>query len=247
MTVCGCHLPPDGVATPSVVSSAAIAREDMPRTFMSASSGARLLASLQCCGLVQDRQVLGAMSPELHASCLGRPQRILRPSRDHPALLLRQCGVEVQHERVGIGAQLCGDERHPRGHQPGDEGDVAGQPIELGDDDGATSSLCSCQGCRELRPALQRIGALAGFDLDELVSDGETLALAELGDGTTLRFQAQAGASLPSGRHANVTDCRSSQLNAPGSVSRYFTDLRFRPLRHARFSERCKRPGQLGV
>ena len=44
MTVCGCHRPPDGVATPSVVSSAAIAREDIPRPFMSASSGAKLFA-----------------------------------------------------------------------------------------------------------------------------------------------------------------------------------------------------------
>ena len=107
--------------------------------------------------------------------------------------------------------------------------------------------LGSRQGCRELWPALQRIGAFASLDLDELARDSETLALAELDDRPTLRFQAQAGAPLPSGRHADVGDRCSGQLNAPSSVSRYFTDLRFRPLRHARFNERCKRPGQLGV
>ena len=184
MTVCGCHRPPDGVATPSVISSAAMAREDMPRTFMSA-----------------------------------------------------------QHEGIGIGAQLRGDERHLRGHQPGDEGDVAGEPIELGNDDGAAGLLRSRQSRRELRPALQRIGALAGFNLNELARDGETLALAELGDGTMLRLQAQAGAALPRRRHADVGNCRSSQLNAPNSNSRYFTGLRSRPLTHARFNERCKRLG----
>ena len=68
----------------------------------------------------------------------------------------------------------------------------------LGDDDGAADLLRGCQGCGELWSALQRICALARLDLDELARDGETLALAELGDGTTLRFQSQAGATLPS-------------------------------------------------
>ena len=146
MTVCGCHRPPDGVATPRVVSSAAIAREDMPRSFMSASSGARLLARSSAAALVLDRQVLGAMPPKPYTTCLRGLQRILCASRDHAALLLRQRCVEVQHERVGVGTQLRGDEGHPRGHQPGDEGDVAGEPIELGDDDGAARLLCGRQG-----------------------------------------------------------------------------------------------------
>lgn len=103
------------------------------------------------------------------------------------------------------------------------------EPVELGDDDGAAGLLRRRQSSRELRPALQRIGAFAGLDLDILTRDCETFALAELGDGTTLRFEAQAGAALPSRRHADVADCRSSQLNAPNSVSRYFTDLRSRP------------------
>ena len=60
----------------------------------------------------------------------------------------------------------------------------------LANDDGAASLLRHSQRCGTLRPTFQRISALAGLDLDELARDGETLALAELGDGTTLRFQA---------------------------------------------------------
>ena len=133
--------------------------------------------------------MLGAVPPELDPSCFGGSQRVLGPRRDHASFLLGQRGVEVQHEGVGIGAQLRGDERHPRGHQSGDEGDVTRQPIELGDDDGAARLFRSCQRLRELRPTFQRIGALAGLDLDELARDGETLAFAELVNGTTLRFE----------------------------------------------------------
>jgi hypothetical protein len=31
----------------------------------------------------------------------------------------------VQHERIGIAAELCHDERHPLSHQAGHKGDVA--------------------------------------------------------------------------------------------------------------------------
>ena len=55
--------------------------------------------------------------------------------RDQPALLLGQRGVEVQHERIGVSAQLGDDERRLVGHQAGDEVDVAAEPVELGDDD----------------------------------------------------------------------------------------------------------------
>ena len=71
------------------------------------------LRPLQRGGLVLDRQMLGAVPPQLDASRLRRLQRIPGPSRDHPALLLCQSGVEVQHERVGVRTKLRGDERHP--------------------------------------------------------------------------------------------------------------------------------------
>ncbi len=52
---------------------------------------------------------------------------------DKPALLFGQGGVEVEHEGIGVGAELSHDERHTLGHQAGDKGDIAREPIELGD------------------------------------------------------------------------------------------------------------------
>jgi hypothetical protein len=43
----------------------------------------------------------------------------------------------VQHERIGVGAQLGDNERHAPGHQAGNEGHIARQPIELGNNDRA--------------------------------------------------------------------------------------------------------------
>ena len=47
----------------------------------------------------------------------------------------------MQHKGVGIGAKLGDDERHPLRHQPGNEGDVAGQAIELRDRDSRTATF----------------------------------------------------------------------------------------------------------
>jgi hypothetical protein len=40
------------------------------------------------------------------------------PVSDQGSLFFGQCGVDVQHERVGVRAQLGDDEWHPLGHQP---------------------------------------------------------------------------------------------------------------------------------
>ena len=54
---------------------------------------------------------------ELHATRLGCLQGSLGAGTDQGALLLRQGGVDVQHERIGVDAQLGDDERHPLDHQ----------------------------------------------------------------------------------------------------------------------------------
>ena len=77
MAVCGCHRPPNGVATPSVVSSAAVAREDNPRTFMLASSGARLLARFSAAALFKTDRCSAPCRPKLDPSCFSSPQSIL--------------------------------------------------------------------------------------------------------------------------------------------------------------------------
>ena len=92
--------------------------------------------------------------------------------RDLPPLLLGQRRVEVQHERIGIGAEFGDDERHALGHQAGNEGHVARKPVELGHQD-RTLRLARCgQRCGELWPSIERIGAFAGFDLGELARAG---------------------------------------------------------------------------
>ena len=101
--------------------------------------------------------------------CSLREARAARGAlRDLPALLLGQRGVEVQHEGIGIGSQLGNDEWHTLGHQAGNEGHVAREAIELGNQH-RTLRLARCgQRCGKLWPSIERIGALAGFDLGEL-------------------------------------------------------------------------------
>jgi hypothetical protein len=57
--------------------------------------------------------------------------------------------------------------------QRGDEGDVAAQAVELGDEQLGSRDLCSVHRGRKLRPRVE----LAAFDLDEL---GDGLAADDL-------------------------------------------------------------------
>jgi hypothetical protein len=101
----------------------------------------------------------------------------------------------MQHEWIGIAAQLGDDERHALGHQAGNERDVTGKPIEFGHQDGAFGRSGSRQRGCQLRPAVQGIGALTGLCLDELGNDRETLGLGEASNGRPL-VDAPPGAVL---------------------------------------------------
>ena len=125
---------------------------------------------------------------------------------DQPALLLGQRRIEVQHEGIGIDAELGDDEGHPLRHEPGDEGDVAGEAIELGDDDRALGYARGSKRCGELWPAIERIRAFAALDLDELLEEGDALGFGKAGDGGSLGFDAEAGAALPLGGDAVIGD-----------------------------------------
>ena len=106
--------------------------------------------------------------------------------RDQTSFFFGQRRVEVQHERIGIAAQLGNDERHALRHQTGHERDVAGEPVELGHQDAAFGGP-RCSQCRgKLGPAIERIGALAGLGLDELADDRDPLGFAEAGNGSAL-------------------------------------------------------------
>ena len=151
---------------------------------------------------------------EAHAARLSGLQGGPGAIRDQPALLLGDGGVDVQHERIGVRPELRDDERHTPGHQASDEGDVAAQPVELGDDHRAAVALCLLDRRSQLRPALDGVVTLAGLGLGEGRSDTVTLELAEAGDRLLLSLEAEARTLLAGSGYADVGDDRLAHANA---------------------------------
>ena len=129
---------------------------------------------------------------ELDAARLGGRERRLGALRDLGALLLGNGRVDVQHERIGV-RDLGHDERHALRHQAGDERDVARQAVELRHDNRALVGRRPLQRRLELRPALERVGALGGLDLGKGLGDGVALGRAETLDRGLLALQAKPG------------------------------------------------------
>jgi hypothetical protein len=103
----------------------------------------------------------------------------------------------VQHEWIRISSKLGHDEWHPLGHQAGNKGHVAREPIQLGHED-RTSLLPRCgQRCGKLGPSIEGVGSFAGLDLSELAYDLDIFGFSEPSDGRSLSFQAETRSSLP--------------------------------------------------
>jgi hypothetical protein len=100
-----------------------------------------------------------------HAAGLGGLQRVARALAYHPPLLLRQSGVDMQHERVGIDTELGDDEGHVMLHQTADVVYVAAQPIELRYQYWSAITFRPGQCLREHRTLVGVV--LAALDLDE--------------------------------------------------------------------------------
>jgi hypothetical protein len=100
--------------------------------------------------------------------------------------LLGERGVNVERERVDVRAEFGDDERHLLGHQTGNERDIAGQPIKLRDRYRALGFLGGLECGGKLWPAVERVGALAGFDLNKFLLDMHAVVRGELGAITTL-------------------------------------------------------------
>jgi len=81
----------------------------------------------------------------------------VRASLAAAKLLLGQCGIEVQHKRVGVGTEFRHDEGDALGHQAGNERHVAREAVELGDQHRAFVLARCDQRCCKLRPAINRI------------------------------------------------------------------------------------------
>jgi hypothetical protein len=99
----------------------------------------------------------------------------------------------VQDERVGIAAEFSHDEGHALDHQAGNEGDVAGKPVQLRHEDATLRPLGGRERSRELRSPNERIGTLAGLDVDVFGGNVQSLGLRETGNSCSLRLNSESG------------------------------------------------------
>lgn len=126
---------------------------------------------------------------------------------DLVALMLRKRGQHVKHQLVCMGI-IDRHELHAAFHQPGDESDVAGQPVKLRDDQHRPLTAAQIERGRQLRPIILP----AALDLCELCQQ-ITPARDEADDRRALRIEAKAALSLAGGGGA-VASSEKSQCNA---------------------------------
>ena len=91
-------------------------------------------------------------------------------------------------------------------HQTTDNVHVTTQPIQFGNSDTASVLPGRCQCCLKLRPPLQRIGALAGLNLNVFAQGLYPFGLSEMSQRLSLGFNSKARASLPCGGNADVKE-----------------------------------------
>jgi hypothetical protein len=131
-----------------------------------------------CCGLLPSNGS-PSLTPEfgvfevLHAATqldpprLGRGERRLRPLGDCAPLFLRDHRHDADRQTVSVW-HVRRSESYPRTLEPEEEVRIAGEAIELGDDQRRFSNPAFREGSRELRA----IVPLAALDLDELRQRG---------------------------------------------------------------------------
>ena len=104
--------------------------------------------------LARDRPRLGqARIAKRHAARFHSGKSDLGSLRDQRQFFLGDAGVNAEHERVDLGAELGDDEIDLARHQARNERDVSAEAIELGNDDGTAERLRSIER-RRLRPAV---------------------------------------------------------------------------------------------
>jgi hypothetical protein len=142
--------------------------------------------------------------PKDHAASLGGLKGASGACGDHRSFLLSKSREQVQDERVYIGTKLCHEEWDTVRHETRDEVNVSAQPIQFRDRDGALelAGLSKCGG--QLGATVQRIGALASLDFDELTDNLETLSLGEAHQRLPLRFNTEPGSPLLRRAHPDV-------------------------------------------
>ena len=127
----------------------------------------------------------------------------------------------MEHEGIGVSPEFRYDEGDTLRHEPGDEGDVAGEAVELGDDDGALAAAGRGAGYGQLRTAVERVRTLAALRFGECRNEVEALLEGEAGDGLLLSLYPQAGLPLPLGGDPVVGDRRLRSGSAASMLERW--------------------------
>ena len=115
--------------------------------------------------------------------------------------MLSHGGEDMDRQLVGMGV-INGNEFDAAFHKRGNEGQVAGQAVELGDDKPCPLLFAG----RERPPQLRAVGALAALDLGELIDQRPPTAVQVVHDGFALRVETQAGFALPIRADAEISD-----------------------------------------
>jgi hypothetical protein len=158
-----------------------------------AHNGARTCAGSpgigRACRPCLGRRLRRDWAAQLPAARLDGLQRCPGALADEGAFLLGQRRVDMQHEGVNVGAQLGHEERHAVDHEARDEMHITPEAAELRDDDRHLEPLGVGEGGGKLRPAIERVMALARFNLNILGMDLRALALSKGRDGRPLGFE----------------------------------------------------------
>ena len=152
-------------------------------------------------GAAQGSRTVGIAKPD--ASRPGGLQGGLGALGDHLALMLGDGRHDGQREAVGLG-QIAGMELDAGLLQAKQEMGIAGEPVQLGDDQRGPRELGLFDGGGELRAVIP----LAALHLDILGKQrgGFPLAGHEGGDGLALGLYAKAALALLVGRYAEIAD-----------------------------------------
>jgi len=112
--------------------------------------------------------------------------------------VLGDSGQNVDGQPVGLG-HIASNEVRAALHQVGNEGNVTGQPVKAGNQQGSAALPALLKGGKQLGPVRVPPSAL---DLGELGHELATVDLA--GDGLTLRVKAQPARALAVGRNTVI-------------------------------------------
>ena len=147
----------------------------------------------------QGLRPIGVAQP--HTARLGDSQRLFRAPRDRLAFGLRHQRHDADGQIIGLG-QIDGEEPHAAVAQGQQEGRIAREPVELGDDQDGAGDTGQVQRLGEFRP----IRVAPAF---HLCKPGDHLGAARGSkciDALALRFEAEPTGALTGGRDPLVGD-----------------------------------------